>query len=283
MTIWSLSVSPIKPNYSTNWFATVHEVIRTYSSKYICAEENGSNDHPTHVQAAFELDDDRKEAFNRALLRAIHDLPGRGDKTKVMRKNPNAFKYVSKEDGRKEYVGFTEDDLVELRRQYLDESGQAAGSNWPFFVLARKVAVLALDEYEDGYELLANPIVTIAATLLSDDLITQKEYNRMKNNSPIIRINLERMRRKWQDAVHAIRVEILAAETERIEALNVVQRNEQKVRQAEQRARWEANPKNAGKRYVNLAGGTNEEVVNPTIVEQMVATRVAELDPGLVL
>lgn len=91
------------------------------------------------------------------------------------------------------------------------------------------------------------------------------------------------MRRKWQEAVQAIRLEILAAETERIEALNVVLRNEQKVRQAEHRAKWEANPKNAGKRYLYLHGGTNEEVVNTTAVEQILATRVADLDPGLVL
>lgn len=286
MTIWSLSVSPQKPHYSDVWFTTVHLVIRTYGTRYICAEESGSHAIPTHVQAAVEVDDDRKVAFNRALIRAIKELPGYGKTTKVLRKNDNAFKYVSKEDGRKEFVGFTEDEISELRVQYLQESGASAGSNWPFYILARKLAVKALNECEDGYELLGQPVITLAATLLSYDLITSKEYNRVKNNSPIIRINLERMKIKWQEAVHAIRLEILAVENERIEAKNLELENARKVSQVEQQARHDKKYEHVPKEKrpkLSCYPCTNLAVVNPVEIEAAVAFRVADLDAESIL
>lgn len=283
MPILSLSVSPIKPHYSDEWFQTVHSVIQTYSSRFICAEESGSNAVPTHVQAAVEIDDDRKEAFNRALIRAIHGLPGYGAKTKVLRKNPNAFKYVSKEDGRKLYVGFTDDDIVQLRTEYLQEVGQASGSNWPFYILARKVVCTALNQYQDGYELLSQPVTTVAATLLSDDLITSKEYNRIKNNSPVIRINMERMRRKWQDAVHAIRLEIQAAEIERNEAIFMQAQNAQKVEQSNKGTVFSTSTGVRKVLNVDVRPVARVDPVDPRRVEELVALRVAELDAEAIM
>lgn len=280
MVTYSLSISPQKPHYGPVWFDTVLTFIRERSTKFIFAEEHGSHSEPTHLQIALELEPHEVEAFNRTLQNRIRDLPGRGDKTKVMRKNPNAFKYVCKEEGRKVYEGFEEADIVQLAAEYARESGIAAGGNYPFLCLAKKVCVPCLGG--EAEELLDEPVSTIAATLLSQDLITFKEYNRCKNNSALMRINIDRMKLKWREAVESIRREILAVETQKVAAINEARENQRKYESAKRKAEFLVNP--VAKRPIFVPTvSTNEEAVDMDVVEEKVQIRVAELDPEEIL
>lgn len=205
MVTYSLSISPQKPHYSEQWFTTVLQFVRERSTKFIVAEECGSHSTPTHLQIALELEAEEQDAFNRTLQNRIRDLPGRGPTTKVMRKNPNAFKYVCKEMGRKVYEGFEEADIVAMAAQYAEESQAASGGNYPFLMLAKKFMKIVIRE--KGEELLDESVPVIAATLLADNLISFKEYGRAKNNSTIMRININRMKDRWESAVNACREE----------------------------------------------------------------------------
>jgi len=291
MTILSLSVSPQKPHYSSVWYDTVLSVIRTYSSKFICAEESGSNDAPTHVQAALEVDDDQHQALNRALLRAIQDLPGRGPTTKVMKKNPNAFKYVCKEDGRKVYEGFEDAEILELRAQYLEEIALIGnGGNQPFYILSKKILTAIFYEYEDFEGFWKQPRSHIFACLMADGQITMKEYNRAKNNLPVMTINMQRMKKKWDDAVQAIR-----DEESRVQVEQEITRHQTVFKSTEDwLSQRKENPDSVTKwtkvydsKGRVMSWNTGEQIVlkstqlvrrSPSVIENAVALRADELD-----
>lgn len=274
LTLYHLVVRPTEGYYNQEWNNTVLRVVKTYSSKFILSEESGAPDKsPNHIDCALWMRDEDTEAFNKAYQRAVSDFPAesKSNRTKRISKNPNAEKYACKEDHTKVYEGYTDTDIVTFQSLYHQETEQR-DSNYPFKMLARKIAISVIDNFEDYDEMLDESLPTISAKLVYENLLTVKEYNRCTRMSTIIRINLEEMKIKWRDHVAAIRSEIYKKHQEIVDAQNA-----KIVRQSDiARKQWE--DRNAllpeKKRSRIFTHGTNREAVDEELVEKEVRAQV---------
>lgn len=200
-TLYSLTVRPKEGYYNQEWFTKTLLVVRTYSSKYIVAEESGDpNKPPNHIQAALWLNPEEGEAVKKAFQRAFADFPAesKSNKTKRMPVNPNAEKYVCKEDHHKVYEGYDEADILRLKCEYNEIIAQM-DANYAHKMLARKIAVAVYGNCEDSDDIMEGSVSSICALCVYHGFLSTKEYSRAVRFSHLIKLNLEDMKTKWSE------------------------------------------------------------------------------------